>query len=301
MRYLGRFSAAGLGTVLVVLLTGANASHAAGSAITLSGPSPLAHCPGLPGTITNFTAEPHMAVNPRDRNNIVAAWQQDRSFGARGTVVSYTRDGGHTWRSVIVPGANTCSPGQVAVADPWLTFDGAGTAYLADIAGRPNEEGEVATGVIVNRSEDGGATWSTPSTVTEVDFFDDKPSITADPNRSAVVYATWDRSEDDCDNGLPCPSNIYFSASTDGATTWSEGEPVAPSPRRRQHNARIVVLPNGDLRLSTENTGRASDSPSVVRLRISGDGGGTWERPKTLAQPDGYASMPSIAVNANAA
>ena len=128
----------GVSAVVVASLTAASSAAHGPAAITLSGPSPLAHCPGLPGTIQNFTAEPSMAVNPRNRDNIVVAWQQDRSYASRGNVVSYSRDRGRTWREVTVPGADTCTPGQLGVADAWLTFDGAGNVYLASVVGRPD-------------------------------------------------------------------------------------------------------------------------------------------------------------------
>src|SRR5215813_15147767 len=174
---LGRMSLAGV--VVASAAVGAALSGVASSAagesppITLSGPSPLANCPGLPGTITNFTAEPSMAVNPVNRDNIVAAWQQDRSFAARGNVVSYSRDGGRTWHEVTVPGASTCTPGQLGVADAWLTFDKTGTVYLASLVGRPDVDGGIVSAVIVNRSVDGGATWSAATQVTDFTSFDD--------------------------------------------------------------------------------------------------------------------------------
>jgi hypothetical protein len=153
-----------------------------------------------------------MAVNPRDGGNIVVAWQQDRSYASRGNVVSYSRDSGRTWREVTVPGADTCTPGQLGVADAWLTFDGAGNVYLASLVGRPAADStSFVTAVIVNRSVDGGATWSAPTDITNFTAFDDKPSITADRNRAGVAYATWERSGADREGSGPCRSAIYFS------------------------------------------------------------------------------------------
>jgi hypothetical protein len=357
------------GLVTALLAASVCAADASPSPVVLTGPSPLAHCPGLPGTVTNFTAEPHLAVNPTDGKNIVAAWQQDRSYGARGNVVTSSHDGGHTWHEVTVPGASTCTPGQVGVADAWLTFDGAGTVYLASLAGRPDAHGQVVAGLLVNRSSDGGLTWSEPSMVTNFETFDDKPTITADPHQAGVVYATWDRPAG-CGTD-PCPSQVHFARSTDGARTWSDPQVVVPR-ALRQHNARVFVLPDGGLRLfyvessptaqpgpdgvardlrvvassdggahwsepstvlpfrefipadaqgrqfyakfneavtadgrgnlyvaTTENTSTAGGDPSAVRLRVSTDGGTTWEPPQTLARPAGHSTLPSIAVNAH--
>jgi len=277
--------------VVASLSTAASGAVGESGSITLSGPSPLAHCPGLPGTITNFTAEPSMAVNPRNRDNIVVAWQQDRSFASRGNVVSYSRDSGRTWHEVTVPGADTCTPGQLGVADAWLTFDSAGNVYLASLVGRPAADGtSFVTAVIVNRSADGGATWSAPTDITNFTAFDDKPSITADPNQPGVVYATWSRSSGaDCEGSGPCSPAIFFSKSTDGGQTWSAPSPVAPS-SERQDNARIVILPGGALRLFYEQSSPATGPPGpdgVTRdLEMVGspDGGATWGAPQAVLQ-----------------
>jgi hypothetical protein len=275
--------------VVASLSTAASGAAGESGSITLSGPSPLAHCPGLPGTITNFTAEPSMAVNPRNRDNIVVAWQQDRSYASRGNVVSYSRDGGRTWREVTVPGADTCTPGQLGVADAWLTFDTAGNVYLASLVGRPAADGtSFVTAVIVNRSVDGGATWSAPTDITNFTAFDDKPSITADPNRAGVVYATWERSGADCEGSGPCRSAIYFSKSIDGGQTWSAPSPVAPS-SEQQHNARIVILPSGALRLFYEEWPPTTEpGPGGVtrdlEMASSSDGGANWGAPQAVMQ-----------------
>jgi len=274
--------------VVASLLTAASSAAHGPAAITLSGPSPLAHCPGLPGTIQNFTAEPSMAVNPRNRDNIVVAWQQDRSYASRGNVVSYSRDRGRTWREVTVPGADTCTPGQLGVADAWLTFDGAGNVYLASVVGRPADDGGFDTAIIVNRSGDGGATWSGATDITNFTSFDDKPSITADPNQAGVVYATWQRSGADCEGSGPCSSAIVFSRSLDGGQTWSAPSAVAPS-SQRQEDARVVVLPNGALRLCYEESSPTSKPgpqgvPKDLEMASSPDGGATWSAPQTVTQ-----------------
>ena len=68
-----------------------------------SGPSPFAPgCEGVPqsGTLyENAEVEPRVAVDPRDPNHIVGAFQQDRwsNGGAHGLVASTSFDGGATW------------------------------------------------------------------------------------------------------------------------------------------------------------------------------------------------------------
>src|SRR5690242_19142956 len=51
------------------------------------------------------TVEPSIAVNPCDKNEIIAAWQQDRiSNGAALEIgIAYTKDGGLSWKKTRVP------------------------------------------------------------------------------------------------------------------------------------------------------------------------------------------------------
>jgi hypothetical protein len=69
----------------------------------VSGTSPFAAgCNGAPafGTLyINAEVEPMVALNPRDANNVVGVWQQDRwsSGGARGLLTGVSLDRGRTW------------------------------------------------------------------------------------------------------------------------------------------------------------------------------------------------------------
>src|ERR1700704_6476214 len=69
----------------------------------VSGASPFAlGCDGIPafGTLyVNAEVEPMVAVNPRNTNNVVGVWQQDRwsTGGARGLLTGVSQDGGRTW------------------------------------------------------------------------------------------------------------------------------------------------------------------------------------------------------------
>src|SRR5262249_29160731 len=87
--------------------------------------------PGQDGfNYANSQVEPYVAVNPRDHNNIVSVWQQDRwdNGAARGFQGGVSLDGGKTWTPIVIPGISQVTGGTAPRAtDPWLTFspDGA--------------------------------------------------------------------------------------------------------------------------------------------------------------------------------
>src|SRR5258706_15490217 len=68
----------------------------------VSGTSPFAAgCDGVPAAGTlylNAEVEPMVAVNPRNTQNVIGVWQQDRwsTGGARGLLTGVSLDGGQT-------------------------------------------------------------------------------------------------------------------------------------------------------------------------------------------------------------
>jgi hypothetical protein len=154
------------------------------------------------GPGTNFVdaeEEPWVEVNPADPNNVIAVWQQDRwsNGGARGLLTASTHDGGLTWDTSF-PHFSICAGGTEAnggnyerASDPWVSFSPNGVAHQISLS--VNFVNDPATAILVSKSTDGGDTWSEPITVVrdpsgEAPFpFNDKESITADPNDSKFV------------------------------------------------------------------------------------------------------------------
>src|SRR5947209_5900772 len=160
--------------------------YAPGPLLLISNPDPLADCPPVPNHSPNTADEPYVAVNPANTQNIVAEWMD---HGQGGNVASASFEGGKTWRNVPIPGIAQCTGGTAPEAvDPWLSFAPNGDLYSTGVAfGLP------AQPMLVNKSMDGGQTWSNPiqlNTTGNPARFDDKPSITADPTNPNLVYAT---------------------------------------------------------------------------------------------------------------
>jgi hypothetical protein len=145
--------------------------------------------------------EPWIAVDPTTTGHLLIGVQQDRwdNGGSRGLRGPVSVDGGRQWTNVVPPDVSQCTGGKFQRStDPWTAFDLNGTAYFFSLAfdNNPslNVNGESA--MLVSRSTDGGASWGTPTALiddTDPLAFNDKNSLSTDPNLPGYVYAVWDR------------------------------------------------------------------------------------------------------------
>lgn len=224
--------------------------------------------------------EPSIAVNPRNRDNIVTAWQQDRiSNGAALEIgIAYTKDGGRHWHNSTVP-FQTCKGGIIQRAgDSWLSFtaDGRKVLLCAAVLNATQEPGtDNQFGVAVTQSEDGGKTWCRPRfLVSSMEYLSeptkqfanlDKSSITADPNdpdRAITVWASFNPSSS-------FHGNAQGSVTRDGGKSWSAVQQVYdPFPDLTKHG-----LSNG-----IQNDNQASNNVVVIlpkkgenKKRLRGD------------------------------
>jgi hypothetical protein len=162
--------------------------------------------------------EPSIAVNPRNPQQVVAAYQVPAH-------IAYSRDSGATWTEV--PGI---APKNYKISgDVSVTYDTQGHAILCYIAfdklGTTNYWGHNATrnGIFIKRSLDGGRTWE-ENAIPVIEHatqpgipFEDKPYIVADNTNgrySGNLYVGWTQF-------TLTKSVILFSRSTDGGKTWS--------------------------------------------------------------------------------
>jgi hypothetical protein len=269
--------------------------------------SPFAGCDISGQTGTNFLnseVEPWVEVNPTDPSNVIAVWQQDRwsNGGARGLLTAVTHDGGVSWDTTF-PHFSTCAGGTAAnggnyerSSDPWVTFSPNGVAHQISLS--VNLFNDPATAILVSRSTDGGDTWSEPITVArdpsdEAPFlFNDKESITADPNDSAFVYAIWDRLRFPSDranfnaqHAFSFRGDAIFSRTTDGGATWEPARAIF-APRKLQSTIghQIVVRPTGELiDLFTLFQGSGNNRPgSSLAMMRSTNKGATWSAPRVI-------------------
>jgi hypothetical protein len=234
----------------------------------------------------------------------VAAWQQDRwsNGGARGLLTAVSHDGGATWDTTF-PHFSTCAGGTQAnggnyerSSDPWVSFSPNGTAYQISLS--VNFVNDPATAVLVSKSTDGGDTWSEPTTLARDRsdvapfLFNDKESITADPNDANFVYAIWDRTRFPSDranfnaqHAFSFRGDAIFSRTTDGGRTWEPARAIfAPLKLQATLGHQIVVRPSGELiDLFTLFQGSGNNPPSAsLAMMRSTDKGATWSAPQVI-------------------
>ena len=140
-------------------------------------------------------------------------------FGA----YSVSKDNGETWSSAFFPPV----PGSsFTFGDPVLAVAPNGTVYFSQLGADAKGNATVQ----VNRSTDGGITWS-PGIVVAIDPGSDKEWMAVGPG--GVVYVTWTSFQVDGS------AQLKLAKSTDGGNTWHSRTIFAPSsnknPKRPQN------------------------------------------------------------------
>jgi hypothetical protein len=248
-------------------------AYVTGPLVRVSEASPFTGNCGLAGqtgtVYPNSEVEPWVDANPAGNDNLVGAWQQDRwsNGGSRGNVVGASSDGGTTWRVVRNTKNSLCTGGTQAngggyerASDPWVTISPNGTAYLMSLSvdhAPDTAFGSNPDAMLVSKSTDGGLTWRKPTTLirdTNPNRFNDKNSMTADPNSSRYVYAIWDRlvappsgtpNPTAGENALAYQGPTLFTRTTDGGATWEDARIIFdPGTLNQTIGNQIAVLPD---------------------------------------------------------
>jgi hypothetical protein len=238
---------------------------------------------GFGERIDDTETEATVTVDPRDGRRLVAGWMQDLY---RGYATAWSTNAGATWTTSEVPGISRCSSdGFELAADPWLSTGPDGTTYLAgislDLNDSPHPVGPpflpFRSRLQVNRSTDGGRSWSPPAVVVGGEGrLHDKPALVADPRRPRHAYVVW--TEFLTPLGPPA-EGISFSRTTDGGRTWSAplhlDFPMPPG--TTPHGALIMVLPDGALlTVTTVRARNGTPDPHRIYAMRSLDRGLTW-------------------------
>ena len=219
---------------------------------------------------------------------------------------AYSNDGGQSW--TIPPISQTPNIGQAKFSrctggnaqnggdyeratDPWVSFSPNGVVHQISLG---INDSNVDNAVIASRSEDGGANWKNPVVIkrdNQANFFNDKETLTANPNNSAFVYATWQRivapslnaSARAGERAAAFRSFAWFARSDDNGVSYDTVKPILdPGNKNQTIGNQIVVLPNGDLVMVfnlIRNTSDVKNRGFTAEVMRSTDNGDTWSNP----------------------
>ncbi|MBF6571332.1 MAG: exo-alpha-sialidase [Candidatus Binataceae bacterium] len=181
------------------------------------------------GTPKQARSESVIAINPRDRNNLIAASKKfsnpDTYRFTIGIRVSF--DGGGSWQDATLPtlpewgnmvGIGTFDA-EAGMTDPAVVFDDFGNAFLVGepigyYSGFSSPNDLQTIGMFIYRSTDGGLHWNEPVPLHVGDLSDDKSWITCDNNPTSPhygnIYIAWGAAR----------SPLRFARSTDHGQSW---------------------------------------------------------------------------------
>jgi hypothetical protein len=209
-------------------------------------------------------AEPAVAANPADPNNLLAASMVVQGTG-RGLATYASFDGGRTWQSNgLLPGAGMRYDADVAV-----TFDSSGHGFVSGWVG--DRASEDQGGAWVWRTDDGGRTFD--AAVRAVPGFCDHPGLAADPTGgSEDLYLA---------GTFTSGGGLRFTRSTDGGKTF---EPTRPIDASNGAQGRLPVVGAGpDGLVAVMYYVFQPDGTPVATVVTSTDHGRTFGRPTPLA------------------
>ena len=219
---------------------------------------------------TNSSSQHRTQVEPDSfawGNTIVAVSQSGRfnsGGGSSNIVFASSQDGGKHWTTGGLPGTTVYAGGPwPRISDPSIAYDPEHNVWLA--LGLGIDSNSTGHTLLVNRSTDGGLTWSNPVTAAESGgSFWDKTWITCDTWASSPHYGNCYIEWDDAGGG----NLMQMVTSTDGGLTW--GPIRTPDSFPSGLGGQPVVQPNGTVVVPyTANY-------SAIRAFRSTDGGTTW-------------------------
>lgn len=215
-----------------------------------------------PNETGRFPSEPSISISYKNRDVIVA--------GSVINNVYYSANGGATWTK------STLESEYGVWGDPVIISDFSGNFYyfhLSDPTGKNWASDEVLDRIVVQRSKDGGVSWSKGESIGHNPPKDqDKPWATTD--RKGKVYVTWTQFDKYGSDNPECKSVILFSQSSNGSK-WSKPVQLSQFPGNcldddnTTQGAVPAVTNDGKIFVAWSNEG-------VIFLDRSFNGGNTW-------------------------
>lgn len=243
---------------------------------------------------TNSTSQHATEVEPdtfSSGSTIVSAFQVGRFNNGGSSNIGWatSTNGGTSWTSGFMPGITTFAGGKYdRVSDASVAYDAAHNVWLVSslalVGANPNIA-PTSPAVVVNRSTDGGLTWSNPVQVNSAGGTQnqDKNWSVCDNTATSPFYGHCYTEWDDNGNG----NLVQMSTSTDGGLTWSTRQSTA-------NNATVIggqplVQPNGTVVVPIENA-----NETALLAFTSTNGGASWNSTTTVTNVSHHTDAGSI-------
>ncbi len=219
---------------------------------------------------TNTTSQHKAEVEPDSfsfGSTIVQASQVGRFFdgGSSNVGWSTSTNNGTTWTSGFMPGITKFAGGTFdRVSDASVAYDARHNIWLVSSLVIIETPSVTGAGVVVNRSTDGGLTWTNPVTITTISGVDKNWTVCDNTSTSPFYgncYTEWDNNG----NG----NLIKMSTSTDGGLSW--GAALSTANNATGLGGQPVVQPNGTVIVPIANA-----NVSAILAFKSTNGGASW-------------------------
>jgi hypothetical protein len=232
---------------------------------------------------TNTTSEHQTEVEPdtfSSGSTIVSAFQVGRFTDGGSSNIGFatSTDNGGTWTQGFLPGitkiVNSANPYD-RVSDPTVAFDAKHNVWtIASLAITTSGGSVLGAAVIVNRSTNGGLTWSNPVVVHAASGSQnlDKDWIVCDSGTSSAFFGNCYVEWDDNGNG----NLVQMSTSSDGGVTW--GNPKTTANSATVIGGQPLVQPNGKVIVPIDNA-----NETAILAFTSTNGGASWSSTVTVA------------------
>ncbi|MFG2638711.1 putative Ig domain-containing protein [Streptomyces sp. NPDC048362] len=197
-------------------------------------------------------------------STVVAAFQVGRVSGGGASNIGWStsNDNGQSWTHGFLPGSTTNTGGPYSAAsDASVAYDAKDGVWMVSWLGIRSGN---SVDVDLNRSTDGGHTWSAPVTLS-TGTFDDKNWTTCDNHPTSPFYGHCYTEYDDANAG----DAEHMKTSADGGATWGTQQSPADSPSGL--GGQPVVQPNGTVVVPFSSASEDSE-----RAFVSNNGGSSW-------------------------
>ncbi|WP_323747895.1 hypothetical protein [Catenulispora rubra] len=271
---------------ITVTGTGASATHTTTFTLTVNGTGPsLQKVSTDPYTDTD--AQHATEVEPDTfayGSTVVAAYQVGRVFGGGSSNLGWatSTDGGSTWTNGFLPGITVNQGGSYSqVSDASVAYDVKHNTWM--VAGLPIDSSGNAAGILVNRSTNGGTTWTNPVNAIGFDGQGyDKQWIVCDDTSTSPYYGNCYIEADNTSAG----NAELMATSTDGGQTWGAAKNPAGGPSGL--GGQPVVQPNGTVIVPFSTNG------SAIEAFTSTNGGSSWGGVNTVSSVSVHSANGSL-------